>query len=402
MISRLPSIRSKLESRLKPLLEKVEANVGIPLLDVVGTLQRKSCKLVGPKQIFLPQSGVFMKYHERRPITMKDTAFDSYKTQKRPIQTRYPPPTLLLFPGVGSPAAEYCSLLRGMNIEPHVRVLIPDYIGLGEELKSPQDILESTAEFLDLVLRDGSRCNALGTSLGGGLLYFLRARRPGLIQKTVLVAPTIPSVLATPFCDGRGNRQHNPMVELGCRDNTARTELFRNYLWTDPRKRQGTKDSLPITALSSVLENMYQTTLRGVFRETSPGHDGLNSESGIATPTHEMTAANDDDDDDKIFAVTTDLDRDCDRLLVWPEEDQISDLERGRLFFGPSVDAGTTRIETIPACGHLFDTDLKPIYERIAPSVEAFLLEFSDDPSNTSAGTMELGTFSSSAQRLSH
>ena len=384
--SRLKPNQSKLESGLKPILENVEDRVGMPLLDAVGTLQRKSCKLVGPKQVFLPRCGVFIKYYERRPITMKDTAFDSYKSQKRPIQARYPPPTLLLCHGVGSGAAEYCSLLRGMSIPPHVRVLIPDHVGLSEELRhadremSPQrDVLESTAEFLDVVLREGSSCNAVGTSLGGELLYFLRAMRPELIQKTVLVAPTIPSVLTAPFCDALGDgSSHNPFVAFGCRDETARAALFRNFLWTDPTARIGKKEPLPVTALSFLLENMYQRALRDFFRrEHKPStSDGVPDGDGTqATATDGITTA----ESSSIFATTTDLDQDCNRLLVWPEEDQISNFEKGKQFFQPSLESGTTRIETIPGCGHMFDANLKLVHERIAPLVEEFLLDFSDE-----------------------
>jgi pimeloyl-ACP methyl ester carboxylesterase len=279
-----------------------------------------------------------------------------------------------------------------MSIPPYARVLVPDYIGLAEELQhadrelpAPQDVLQCTAEFLDVALRQGSSCNAVGTSLGGGLLYFLRAMRPELIQKTVLVAPTIPSVLADHFVsddDTSLGDCHNPLVGFGCRDEAAREALFRNFLWTDPTARGKEKEALPITALSFVLENMYQTSLRDFFYQDHklPASDeDQDSDSAAATSADETAAATDSTTTTSIFATTTDVDQDCNRLLVWPEEDQISDVEKGKQFFGPSLESGTTRIETIPGCGHMFDADLKLVYDRIPPSVGEFLLDFSEE-----------------------
>merc|ERR1712194_895020 len=85
-------------------------------------------------------------------------------------------------------------------------------IGHGQDLKraklegssfqqpTPESMLESTSELLEVV-KAGNNCNALGTSMGGALLYFLKLKDPTIIRKTILVEPALGSVLAKPFLD---------------------------------------------------------------------------------------------------------------------------------------------------------------------------------------------------------
>ena len=403
MISRLKPIQTSVETRfLKPIQKQVETRLGVPLLDIVGSLQKKSTRLVGPKKVLLPQSGTFMNYYEKRPISMRDPAFDSYKTQKRPVEAHYPPPTLLLLPGIGSKAAEYCSLLRSLDIPNYVRVLIPENVSQRVDCwegvprnASPHEILESTSEFLDVVLRDGSPCNAVGLGLGGGLLYFLRAKRPDAIQKTCLIAPTIPSVLSTSLVDSLSDGS-NPFLEFDSRDDVE--DLCQNYLWTNPNQRTSPSKAAKKNALETlqefVLDNfvyvskddpmptffyegIYQTSLR----DTPRGHYkylqdqilGAMTENGL----HDVNDDNHETETKKsVFAATTDLDTDCHRLLLWPEQDQISDIEKGKEFFGPA--STNTQFETIPNCGHLFDANRKLVHDVVAPEVKKFIMDFEE------------------------
>jgi pimeloyl-ACP methyl ester carboxylesterase len=262
------------------------------------------------------------------------------------------------------------------DIPPHVRILIPEWTrsssgnsqhdpkGTSELAGDASKILEHNSEFLEVAVRESSRCNALGTSLGGGLLYFLRAQNPHKIQRTALVAPVIPSVLAEPLVSGLSERS-NPFLEFGDRDDVQ--SLVRNHLWTDPRRRTGkdTDDPLPDVLYEALYQSNAATKSKGVLQDQ--------------LFDHARGVANDGETTTNVFSTTSDLDPDCRRLLVWPEDDQISSLESGRRFFGPSLEAGNTRLVTVSECGHVFDAQRRLLMERVAPEVQDFLLEFSQE-----------------------
>jgi pimeloyl-ACP methyl ester carboxylesterase len=422
-------------TRLKKIRRIVEALVGIPIANILTKTEMKSSKLVGPKQVFLPRCRIPMNYYEREAVQVspnkRKTSADQQQQQQQQQkeqqqqqqqqqkqqqqqqqQKQQHPPTILLLHGFGSSALEFCSFLRDIDFPPHVRILAPELIGHGEDLKrvfgaatdskegssslpfqqpDAETLLESTSEFLDVV-EVGPNCNALGTSLGGAILYYLRRNRPEIIQKTVLVAPAIMSCISDGFLNGLVKRKHR-FMDFHSRDDVK--HLFRNFLWTDPRKRTSNNNgNTPKRRIKKdpIPKVVYEVVYRLWQRDVPEGHhkalqdtllrthvhntNGCNESTGIAGSDDNANGGENTTEHDNIFAATTDIDRDSPRLLVWPEEDQISDIEKGKRFFGPSVASGRTVLKTIQACGHVFHADGTPIYELVVPVAKAFLLDF--------------------------
>lgn len=398
---------------------------GIRLADWLAKIELKNSKLVGPKQVFLPNCQLPMNYYEREAVAGPGgTSNTSIRNGGAD------PPTLLLFHGIGSNAREFCVFLKMLQVPAHIRILVPEMVGMGEDMKRafaegssyehPGGItlLETMSEFLDVV-HAGSNCNALGTSLGGALLYFLAMKEPGVFSKTILLAPALPAVLTDAFLGGLLDGSHRFMDFHDAED--VKT-LFRYFLWTETVSQQGNahdkdnaianangdasqttkkpnrkkkkkkqkKDPFPFSKL--VYEIIYQMTLRDV----PEGHykaiqDKLineygrrimsksSTESDFHCTSHEHETANDNDivsdNADDMFVTTTDLDPHRLRLVVWPEEDQICSIAKGRQFFASPTSTNTTFRE-IPECGHVFHSDGTPIYAVVAPIVREFLLDF--------------------------
>ena len=355
----------------KPIRRKLEAMVGMPLLDFYFKREQKHCNLVGPKQVYLPRQRIPMYYYERKAVLPKDKSVDQQDI-----------PTLLFCHGIGSSALEFFSLLRRLNVPPQVRILIPENIGHGEDLKraissesfhypSPSDMVEATSEFLDVV-NVSSNCNAMGGSLGGGIVYYLRIKRPEIIQNTVLVAPALLSVLDNTFLEGLSDGS-NSFLEYGSRDDVK--EIFRNLLWTgaDQQRLNPKKDPIP----KFIYEVLYRQNRKAPEGHWKSLQEGLLKDAiALRTTSKDNVEINPEDDGDNIFLATIDKDQDSRRVVVWPEEDQICKLEKGRRFFEASVSSGKCQFETLPDCGHIFHANGSQIYDIAAPKIKDFLLDF--------------------------
>jgi len=199
---------------------KIEAFVGIPVMKKMTEMGLQQSKLVGPKKAFLPNSGVHMNYYEREAVTNNDDSTD-FERPEQPVHQ----PTILFCHGMNSSAMEFIGLLTMLDIPAHIRILIPEQIGHGEEehkrafregdsfqYSEAVTMVEATSEFLDVV-NAGPNTHALGNSLGGALVYYLRAKRPDIVQKTVLVAPAITACINTEFVD----RVRDGVSDFQCR-----------------------------------------------------------------------------------------------------------------------------------------------------------------------------------------
>lgn len=343
--------------------------IGLPIADTLGKIEFKKSNLEGPKKIFLPKSGIHMNYYERKAVP--ENGRNTVDPAKQP--------TLIFFHGFSSSAREFFSFLGLLDIPDNIRILIPEQLGHGEDLKrafkkgeafqqpDADTMIDSTSEFLDVV-KASNNCNALGTSFGGVLLYYLRMKRPDVIQKTVLVSPALAKCLADPFLDGIIDGSEK-FVEFQSRDDVV--HLFRDLLWTNPKRRSTNtklkKDPFP----KFVYDLMYELNMRDVPR----GHNkGLQDSLIKAVIQRKVEDGNGNED---IYLATTDIDKGSLRLVVWPEEDQICDHDKGRRFFECSISSGETIFESIPECGHVFHANGKGIYELLAPKVQGFLLDFS-------------------------
>ena len=251
--SKMTAIETKTtKRRSRPILRKFEASIGLPLADLFGKWELKNSKLVGPKKVFLPKSRIHLNYFEREAVPILSGGEESSKKQQHDV------PTLLLLHGIGSSSEEFLSFLRFMNIPPHIRILIPDHVGQGEDLKrafsegpsfqqpDANTLLETTSEFLDMV-NAGPNCNALGTSLGGALLYFLKAKRPDVIQKTVLFAPALPHCLTEKFLGGLLEGKHGRTSNNSFETFSGRTP--RNEVLVQSNRRNVAKRRIPFRKL---------------------------------------------------------------------------------------------------------------------------------------------------------
>ncbi|VEU35659.1 unnamed protein product [Pseudo-nitzschia multistriata] len=387
-----------------------EATVGSHLLKKAMELGQKHGKLVGPKSVFLPKCGIRMRYYEREAQPIAD---DQHQPQHLP--------TLLFCHGISEEARGFGMLISAMKIPPHIRILCPEQIGHGEDLKAALDgnpsnqfyykeagretantMLESTSEFLDVV-QAGPNCNAFGISLGGALVYSLRYKRPEIIKKTVLVCPAIGFCLDDAFVDSIVKGTNN-FVDFQSRDDVK--FLFRDLLSTGPyedtdatnpaapapaattaTKQRRKKYPIPPFFMEAIYRQSQKTTPEGHYRkmmlallETTGRVNNCNDEDffGDGNECNKR-----DDDNARIFRATSDVDPKSPRLLLWPENDQISNCAKGMLYFEHSIvpssssgaDTGTI-FETIPDCGHCFTGDGRMIYDVIRPRVKEYLLDF--------------------------
>ena len=395
-------------TRPKQIQRDIEASVGGRLLKMVDTIGMKKSKMIGPKKVFLPNLGIHMHYYEREAVPMtttdkEDSAFvgtgsTTATDYKRDHQDQ---PTMIFCHGISETAKSSNFLISALDIPPHVRILSPDQIGHGEDLKraisdpqsfkqpTAESMLESTSEFLDVV-KAGNNCNAFGISMGGALVYYLRFKRPDIIQRTVLVSPAIQYCLDDAFIDGllKGN---NNFIDFQSREDVKL--LFRNVLTAGPydedqnnnKDSNNSSSSQPRRKKDPVPKFILESIYRAQKVNAPDGHHrkmmhSLLKSAGI-TPTDDDS--NDDNDNDKsIFTTEIDLDQDSPRLVIWPEQDQICNYEKAKRFFKNSTETNykgkrRTEFESIPHCGHVFHADGRTILDVIVPNTKQFLLDFS-------------------------
>jgi len=369
----------KPKPKAKPIRRKLEAMVGLPLAKFFGNQELKKSRLDGPKQVFLPSCRIPLNYYEREAVTVTEDASNDPNDD---------PPTVLILHGLSGNVHEVTSLVHLLEIPDTVRVLVPEAIGHGQDLKrafaegarfkqpTPESLVDSTLEFLDVV-KAGSNVNAFGASLGGAMLYYIRVKKPSAVRKVALYSPALPYVLADSFLNGLRDGTHE-FLNYHNRDDVK--DIFRTFLWLDPTESQKRrrKDPLP-KFFYEVIYQIYQ-------RDVPEGHykalqDSLLLGANYNPAETEATTENHSDESKttSMFVASTDQDSNCSRMVVWAEDDQICNAEKGRRFFGPSA---RTIFETLPSCGHAFDANGTGIYQVIAPMLKDFLLDFSSSPSS--------------------
>jgi pimeloyl-ACP methyl ester carboxylesterase len=260
--------------------------------------------------------------------------------------------------------------IHSLDIPDHVRILAPDQIGHGKDLeraKSHPDLyehptqltlLESTSEFLDAV-NVGSNTNAFGISLGGGLAYYLRLKRPDVIQKTVLVSPAIPFCINHTYMDDFvGGRKNFMCFE----DRQDVKHLFRDLsTGQENNDKRLKKDPVPTFFLEAIYRANKKTAPEGHYR------DMLHGLLVILNEDHAKSSEGEEKDMSKMMTAEQDIDKESQRLVLWPEEDRIVSYQNGKHFFEDSLipgeeneiikSGGRTRFVSIPDCGHVFHAD---------------------------------------------
>lgn len=405
---------------------------------MVKKILLKKSKLVGPKKVFLPKFGIHMNYYEREAtataaILTNTNDSNSSNTNRNQKQKQHQhQPTILFCHGIAGNALDFDLLIASMDIPPHIRILCPDQIGHGEDLKRAfsdpdnfkqptfDSMLESTCDFLDLV-KAGPNCNAFGISMGGAVVYYLRLKRPDIIQRTVLVSPAIQFCVDDKFTKNILEGTNN-FIDFQCRDDVK--FLFRDLLSTGAYSQEEEnnnrnnnnnknvrkkKDPISKFFLESIYRD-YKTNVpkghnRAMMYSFLESFDMTNSGCLGHIDDDHNSNNNDNDNDNKesIFAAKTDIDRDSPRLVFWPEDDQICNYEKGQLYFENSMvvnnnqkgeqycasaSASATEFETVSDCGHVFHADGRMIFEIIRPRASGFLLDFSHSSAAAAVSSM--------------
>ncbi|KAL7521732.1 hypothetical protein ACHAWX_006407 [Stephanocyclus meneghinianus] len=365
---------------MRVIQREFEAAVGGALIHTVGkAAQNRYLKksALKAKSALLPSCSYEMFYLEREAKPIDGKVLDT-KEQ----------PTIIFFHGISQRSEDFAALVVRLRIPPHFRILVPEQAGHGKDIArahgskytqpTHKSMLETTCEFLDVV-QVGSNTSAFGISLGGGVLYYVAYARPDIIKRSVLVSPAIvPCVdkaLVSGILDGRNNFfcfESREDVKVLFRDlSTGRDDASRKkrdpvpkffleaiYRQSQKLAPKGHYKALLLNLLESVGFDESQTLSR------EPQNDNMNSDS--ADP----------------FAAVTDIDTGAKRLVIWPEKDRIINFEQGMEFFDVSLNSSgtfsckshTTEFESIPNCGHLFNTEGKVIIDIIRPRVREYLL----------------------------
>mmetsp|Transcript_33974 Transcript_33974/g.71458 ORF Transcript_33974/g.71458 Transcript_33974/m.71458 type:complete len:401 (+) Transcript_33974:133-1335(+) len=361
---------------------EVEALVGGALLMMSITITdhicRKKIRLVS-KSVYLHRCNYTMHYLEREALL--DDGIDN-KNQ----------PTLLFHHGISQRSSDFAGVIADWNIPPHIRILVPEQMGHGEDIARAREdpdsyvqpthetMLETTSEFLDVV-EAGSNCNAFGISLGGAVAYYLQNKRPDKIKRAVLVSPAIVTCvdknLIQGILDGTNNFicvQSRKDVKLLLRDLSTGCD-------NDERKK---KDPVPKFFLEALYRRIKRSAPEGHFKALMINllkHTGLTPSrtlvhlDGTTFVTKDASSSVGEEQAVNPFAALTDVDRDSYRLVIWPEKDQIISYEQGKSYFEDSVNRNT-QFESIPDCGHVFHADGTGIMKLIRSRAREYLLNF--------------------------
>ena len=335
---------------------KFESVVGGALINFGKNKAVKDANLI-PKTIFLPKCGIPLHYFEREPVIEGKT--------EEPCQT------LLFCHGMSDEAINLAGFIHLLNIPEHIRILVPDAIGHGRDLQraktqpdsfklpTPIDLLESTTEFLDVL--KVTNCNAMGYSMGGALVYFVRYIRPDLINKSVLVCPALESVVDPQFIDDftTGKKRHF------CFKNRQDVKLLLRDCCPPQRNK---KDPIPKFFLQSIWDERQRT---------APSSHFDNMLSLILEHRQDSQISEDDNDhvkqNHKYLSATTDIDPASPRLVFWADHDFICSYNKGKEFFNNAL-SQSTEIVTIPDCGHMFDVDGTFLLEKVKDEICTYLL----------------------------
>ncbi|KAL3937658.1 MAG: hypothetical protein SGARI_002034 [Bacillariaceae sp.] len=381
---------------------EVEAVVGGALIHMAAKSALRKSKMV-EKSVYLPKHNVHMHYLEREAVTPENNDHRNSGPLQlgaccRRLRTKDTTDNEEISTG-DDHDDNMAGFVHSLEIPDEVRVLAPDQIGHGMDLdrvkKTPETyqhptqltLLESTSEWLDVV-GVGSNTNAFGISMGGGIAYFLRAKRPDIIQKTVLVSPAIPYCVNHNYMDDFVKGEKNFM----CFENRKDVKILFRDLSTgeENNDKRAKKDPVPTFFLEAVYrlnknkapDDHYREMLHGLLDKPEEGQELF-----------------DDDGNDvaKWIAAERDVDRESHRLVIWPDEDRIISYENGKHFFGDSVMpssskddtkeeaaktvGGNTRFVTITDAGHVFHADGTTILviDWVLKEIRDYLIDFKAD-----------------------
>lgn len=347
---------------MRVIQRKFEGALGNILFKLGEKQSMKKSKLIS-KTVYLPKTDMTMHYLERNANECNDNGEEN--------------PTILFFHGLSDQAKNLCLFIASLEIPDNVRILVPDAIGHGKDLKraktdanykqpTPMDILESMNEFLDMV-NVSPPCNLFGYSMGGALAYFLKYKRSDIIQKTVLLSPALECTIHKSFIDDfqSGKKRHM------CFESREDVKLLMRDLSTPNRKK---KNPIPRFLLEPIFRDQKRNAPKGHYKEML---EILFENMGTS-----------------FLGTNQDIDKDSPRLVIWPDNDFICSYEKGKDFFR---DSPFTTFETMNDCGHMFHSDGTFILDLVKPLVSQFLLEFSIEIARTAEDLTDPGETNSSS-----
>jgi len=362
-----------------------EAIVGGALLHTVG----KAAQSLALRKSGLIANSVMLKtcsyeffYHEREAESIDGKGVDK-KDQ----------PTLIFFHGISQKSEDFAHFISQLRIPPNVRILVPEQMAHGRDIRRARldaqnyvqpthySMLESTCEFLDAV-QCGSNTHAFGISLGGATCYYVANARPDIIKRSVLVSPAIVPCVDKDLVKGieEGSRnffcfESREDVKLLMRDlSTGREDTSRRKRDPVPKFFH---ETIYRTAQTVAPSGHYKAMLTSLLTNV-----GLtqSDEVGLTPETDKFQT---EEDEVNPFSATLDIDLNAQRLVIWPEKDQIINFEQGKAFFEVTEKGGKfssksshTEFESVPDCGHVFDADGKSIMDIIRSRVREYLLDF--------------------------
>ena len=263
--------------------------------------------------------------------------------------------TVLVCHGLTDEAKSLAGFVRSLKLDHSYRILLPDLPGHGrDKIRAYTDAYRhlSQAELLQVVIDfllavEVKECHAIGYSMGGAVVYFLRreALKFGIrVHRTVLLAPAIRGCVDPVFIDDFVSRRKNHFC-FESRNDVK--DMLRNAA---PPNRK-TKDPIPKFFLEALYREQVETSPRDHFRSM-----------------FQVFLR----DSDPRFVCEKDVDTQAERLVIWPEHDFICPYERGREFFRGSPPA-TTIFHGVPDCGHVFLADGAFLLDHIASLVSVYL-----------------------------
>lgn len=339
------------------LQRSIEGVVGGALLQLATNRLIQKAGLIKKTQIIpskLCGGSVVMHYYERpSSITDKETGEASSS----------PPPTLLLCHGMGSESKNLVALMIELakELPSEWRMIAPDVYGHGHDLDrvmdhyrrheafpypAPEDLGDGVKDLLD-ALGITRNCYAYGASMGGCLVYHLQQRYPQLIVKSILISPALEVVVDDRFLESFRTGQKNHF----CWESRADVEEFMIDLSCPQRQ----KNPIPRFLLEAIWQDRQTRAPPGHFRTLL---DKMLRHRG---------------EDPQRLGCAQDIDPTAQRLVLWPEDDYISNHGRGQRFFAESLKHNTV-FRSIPDCGHLFHADGKTVLIHAAPMMVEYLL----------------------------
>jgi pimeloyl-ACP methyl ester carboxylesterase len=261
--------------------------------------------------------------------------------------------TFIIFYGMSQRMEETANLVNQLNLPSKYRVLVPEILGHGRDVKraasetlpSRLEMVEALERWMDIL--EIQHAVGLGFSLGGGALYHLQVRNPTRFQRTILISPAIEHVIDPNFVQDFQNGTKDHMA-FETRDSLK--TFFRDM--STPHRSK--KDPVPKFFLQGVVKLRQDALRYGGTDYYRKLFNHLNHDRGMV---QELAATSDE------------IPYDDARLILWPLHDNVCSYAKGKAFFADSK----CKFVSINDSGHGFRSDGEPLLSYCLDDIQAFL-----------------------------